>query len=62
MRQVLSEWKNQKPRLLIFDNCEDAKLLTKWLPPTGGSRVLVTSSAEQLGSWDGGEALSTWII
>ncbi len=51
VRQVLSEWKNQKPRLLIFDNCEDAKLLTKWLPPTGGSRVLVTSRQS---SWDPG--------
>jgi NB-ARC domain len=32
-----------EPRLLVFDNCEDEKLLAEWRPKTGGSRVLVTS-------------------
>jgi tetratricopeptide (TPR) repeat protein len=30
------------PRLLVFDNCEDEKLLAEWRPATGGCRVLVT--------------------
>jgi hypothetical protein len=32
-----------EPRLLVFDNCEEEKLLDEWRPKTGGSRVLVTS-------------------
>jgi tetratricopeptide (TPR) repeat protein len=32
-----------EPRLLVFDNCEDEKLLAEWRPKTGGSRVLATS-------------------
>jgi tetratricopeptide (TPR) repeat protein len=32
-----------EPRLLVFDNCEDERLLTQWRPKTGGGRVLVTS-------------------
>lgn len=31
------------PRLLIFDNCEVQSLLQKWLPVSGGCRVLLTS-------------------
>ena len=31
-------------RLLIFDNCDDHEALTRWLPTTGGSRVLLTSN------------------
>lgn len=46
---VMSEWENDLPRLLVFDNCEDEELLDQWLPSTGGSRVLVTSRRE---SWD----------
>gem|GEM_PF-559213 len=49
VRQVLMDWKTAIPRLLIFDNCEDPLLLTKWLPTTGGSRVLVTSRQD---NWD----------
>jgi tetratricopeptide (TPR) repeat protein len=49
VRQVVSDWKGSKPRLLIFDNCEDPLVLEKWLPTTGGSRVLVTSRQED---WD----------
>jgi DNA-binding SARP family transcriptional activator/tetratricopeptide (TPR) repeat protein len=36
-------WQEPIPRLLIFDNCEDEALLAKWLPVTGGCRVLLTS-------------------
>jgi tetratricopeptide (TPR) repeat protein len=46
---VMSEWQNELPRLLVFDNCEDEDLLNTWLPPTGGCRVLVTSRRS---SWD----------
>ena len=36
-------WQEPLPRLLIFDNCEEEALLRHWRPPTGGSRVLLTS-------------------
>ena len=45
---VVSEWQSELPRLLVFDNCEE-ELLDRWLPPTGGCRVLVTSRRS---SWD----------
>jgi tetratricopeptide (TPR) repeat protein len=51
VKQVLSEWQSGIPRLLIFDNCEDPNLLAQWRPPTGGSRILVTSRQS---SWDAG--------
>ena len=41
--RVCQAWQENTPRLLIFDNCESAELLSKWLPVTGGCRVLVTS-------------------
>jgi tetratricopeptide (TPR) repeat protein len=41
--RVLSIFAGPEPRLLVFDNCEDEKLLAEWRPKTGGSRVLVTS-------------------
>ena len=41
--KVLQEWQADRKRLLIFDNCEDEALLTRWLPNSGGCRVLVTS-------------------
>jgi hypothetical protein len=44
---VQAAWCEAMPRLLIFDNCEDPKLLTKWQPTTGGCRVLVTSRRAQ---------------
>jgi len=40
---VLAAWQSALPRLLIFDNCEDPALLAQWRPPSGGSRVLITS-------------------
>ena len=43
MRLVLSAWQSPLPRLLVFDNCEDEAPLAQWRPPSGGSRVLVTS-------------------
>jgi tetratricopeptide (TPR) repeat protein len=36
-------WTDAAARLLIFDNCEDAALITKWRPARGGARLLVTS-------------------
>lgn len=44
---VLANWMNPIPRLLIFDNCDDNKLIVQWRPPTGGSRVLITSRQSQ---------------
>ena len=49
VKQVLSDWQSPLPRLLVFDNCEDAHLLTHWRLPSGGSRVLVTS---RQAAWD----------
>ena len=40
---VLAAWKSSLPRLLIFDNCEDAQLLERYRPKMGGCRLLVTS-------------------
>ncbi len=51
VKYVLSDWQSEIPRLLIFDNCEDPHLLVQWRPPTGGSRVLVTSRQR---NWDPG--------
>ncbi len=45
--RVQKAWQATVPRLLIFDNCEEVDLLAKWLPVTGGSRVLVTSHRGQ---------------
>jgi tetratricopeptide (TPR) repeat protein len=46
---VLAAWQSPLPRLLIFDNCEEEQLLAQWLPPTGGSRLLLTS---RRANWD----------
>ncbi len=48
VKQVLSDWQDGIPRLLIFDNCEDPQLLMQWRPPKG-TRVLVTSRQS---NWD----------
>src|SRR5260221_344268 len=45
---VLSCWQNALPRLLVFDNCEDEALLTRWRSRTGGCRMLITS---RRGAW-----------
>ena len=47
---VRSAWESELPRLLIFDNCEDDRLLRAFRPVSGGSRVLVTSRQEQWSS------------
>ncbi|MBV9790149.1 MAG: helix-turn-helix transcriptional regulator, partial [Chloroflexi bacterium] len=49
VRQVQRAWKRPTPRLLIFDNCEDAALLDQWQPQHGGCRVLITSRRQH---WD----------
>ncbi|MDP9475844.1 MAG: NB-ARC domain-containing protein [Actinomycetota bacterium] len=49
IQEVMAAWRGELPRLLVFDNCEDEALLTKWGPTTGGCRVLVTSRKQ---SWD----------
>ncbi|GIX26103.1 MAG: hypothetical protein KatS3mg122_3334 [Caldimonas sp.] len=40
---VRRAWQEPVPRLLIFDNLEDPRLLAEWRPVAGGARVLVTS-------------------
>jgi len=42
LRLVRAAFESPLPRLLIFDNCEDEKLLAQWRPRTGGCRVLLT--------------------
>jgi tetratricopeptide (TPR) repeat protein len=49
IRLVMSAWRSDLPRLLIFDNCEDEAELARWRPPGGGSRVLVTARRDH---WD----------
>ena len=48
VQQVQRAWQDPVPRLLVFDNCEDAAVLAQWRPTTGGCRVVVTS---RLGQW-----------
>lgn len=43
VKRVTAAWQSALPRLLVFDNCEDVKLLAFWAPSVGGCRVLVTS-------------------
>lgn len=43
LQLVKAAWQKPIPRLLIFDNCEEAQLLEKWRPVSGGCRILVTS-------------------
>ncbi len=38
---VRHAWAGDLPRLLVFDDCEDEALLARWLPRSGGSRVLI---------------------
>ena len=46
--RVQQAWQAMTPRLLIFDNCEEEALLEKWLPVSGGCRILVTATAWRL--------------
>jgi hypothetical protein len=43
IRLVLAAWQEPTPRLLVFDNCENPDLLTRWRPSTGSCRILITS-------------------
>ncbi|MCA9959930.1 MAG: hypothetical protein KC443_12890, partial [Anaerolineales bacterium] len=47
--RVQQAWRENVPRLLIFDNCEAVDLLDKWRPDVGGCRILLTS---QRGIWE----------
>lgn len=40
---VQAVWQDDRPRLIVFDGCEDEDLLARWRPPGPGVRVLVTS-------------------
>jgi tetratricopeptide (TPR) repeat protein len=43
VRLVFAAWQRAVPRLLIFDNCEDEALFSRWRPHTGGCSILLTS-------------------
>lgn len=45
---VRRAWQEPLPRLLIFDDCDQAQFV-KWRPPYGGCRILVTHRSSQ---WD----------
>jgi hypothetical protein len=47
--RVRREWQRPIARLLVFDNCEDERLLAEQRPITGAARVLVTSRRT---AWD----------
>lgn len=49
VQMVQRAWHEPVARLLIFDNCEEEKLLADWRPQHGGCHVLVTSRRQQ---WD----------
>jgi tetratricopeptide (TPR) repeat protein len=53
---VTAAWRQEVPRLLVFDNCEDPKLVEVWAPSTGGSRVLLTSRRQR---WPSGLQVQT---
>gem|GEM_PF-870671 len=36
-------WRNELPKLLVFDNCEEEKLVEMWKPKTGRCFILITS-------------------
>ena len=40
---VRQEWQKPLPRLLIFDNVDQPKVVAAWQPTSGGCRVLITS-------------------
>lgn len=54
LQLVQVAWEDATPRLLVFDNCDDAELVRRWQPRRGGCRVLVTS---QESAWDSDLAL-----
>jgi hypothetical protein len=54
VRRIKHAWQQPIPRMLIFDNCEDERLILRHRLPTGGCRVLVTSRRQQ---WSGGQRL-----
>jgi tetratricopeptide (TPR) repeat protein len=49
VRLVEEAWQSQLPRLLVFDSCEEEKLLFRWRPLSGGARILITSRRAE---WD----------
>lgn len=44
---TVREWQKQSMRLLVFDNLEDPKLVTKWLPKLNGLHILITTRRQQ---------------
>ncbi len=59
---VASAWYGELPRLLIFDNCEDERVLETWLPRGGACRVLVTSRRDTWSLHLGVHALSLGVL
>lgn len=46
-------WRDGRPRLLVFDNCEDPALFEKWRPRGGPCSILVTSRRAEWETWLG---------
>ncbi|MGH2543811.1 MAG: tetratricopeptide repeat protein [Ardenticatenaceae bacterium] len=62
LQLVFDAWRSPLPRLLVFDNCEEESLLTRWLPNSGGCRALVTS---RRASWEpllGGHTIALSVL
>ena len=55
VERVLGEWKKPGNRLLVFDNCEEERLLTEWKGRVGTSKVLLTSRRQR---WSGSLGIS----
>ncbi|MCP4683918.1 MAG: tetratricopeptide repeat protein, partial [bacterium] len=62
IRLVLSAWRNDLPRLLIFDNCEQEELLAQWRPSSGGCRLLVVSRREWGSAASGVQSLPLGVL
>jgi tetratricopeptide (TPR) repeat protein len=43
VKRVQAIWRENTPRLLVFDNVEAPETAHEWIPKSGGSRVLITS-------------------
>ena len=49
IERIRRSWESRDRSLLVFDNCSDKKLLSRYCPPKGVSRVLLTSRRRD---WD----------
>lgn len=57
VRLVLQAWMSDMPRLIVFDHCNDERLLGEWQPVVGGCRVILTSGHD---IWDPALRVRPW--